>query len=128
MNEISPKPSSPKKPYTRPAVIEYGLLKDFVQGSTGSKSDGSAGNTKPCWIAEALYGERDLRTFLLRSWMTGLYDARRSGWQLVALYRRFGPAVAKAIRSTPVLGRSFRVVFDALLGKAIRDLAVAKPR
>jgi hypothetical protein len=127
MNESPRQPSSPKKPYARPVVTEYGFLKDIVQGSTGSMSDGAAGDTKACWIAEALYGEHDPRTFLLRRWMTGIYDARGRGWQFVAFYRRTGPVVARAIRATPVLGRGFRVVFDALLGKALRDLIVAKP-
>jgi hypothetical protein len=128
MNESPRQPSSPKKPYARPAVTEYGPLKDIVQGSTGKKSDGGvAGDTKPCWIAETLYGVHDPRTFLLRRWMTGIYDARGRGWQFVALYRRTGRVAASAIRATPVLGRGFRRVFDALLGKALRDLIVAKP-
>jgi hypothetical protein len=125
MNE-SPRPPS-KKPYMRPALIEYGFFKDIVQGSTGTKSDGAPGDTKACWIAEALYGPHDPRTFLLRRWMTGIYDARGRGWRFVALYRRTGPVLARAIRATPLLGRGFRVVFDALLGMALRDLIVAKP-
>jgi len=129
MSEAPRKQTSSKKPYTPPSVIAYGSLKEIVQGTTGVMSDGAAGDTKACWIAEALYGERDARTFLLRSWMTGIYDARHSGWPLVALYRRTGPVLARAIRATPLLRRGFHVVFDALLGKAFRRLAVvAKTR
>ena len=91
--------------------------------------DGAPGDTRNCWIAEALYGEQDPRTFLLRSWMTGIYDERRSGWPLVALYRSSGPVLARAIRATPLLRHGFRVVFDVLLGRAFRNLAiVAKTR
>lgn len=124
MSEAPQKQPSPKKPYTRPTLTAYGSLKDIVQGSHGGMSDGSVGNTKNCWIAEALYGERDPRTFLLRSWMTCIYDARRSGWPLVALYRRSGPVLARAIRVRPILRRAFRAMFDALLGKALRDMVV----
>jgi len=123
MNETPQKQPAPKKPYTLPKVIAFGSLKEIVQGFNGTHTDGAPGDTKNCWIAEALYGERDPRTFLLRSWMTGIYDARRSGWPLVALYRRTGPALARAIRATPFLRRGFRVVFDTLLGKALRHLA-----
>lgn len=124
MNGAPRKQPPPKKAYARPTLIEYGSLKDIVQGSTGSMSDGSAGNTKGCWIAEALYGEHDPRTFLLRSWMAGIYDARHSGWPLVAFYRRSGPVLAPAIHATPFLRRSFRVIFDALLIKAFRNLVI----
>ena len=127
MSEAPRMPASPKKPYAPPTLTIYGALKDIVQGSKGGMSDGAPGNTKACWIAEALYGVHDPRTFLLRSWMTGIYDARRSGWPLVLLYRRSGRILARAIRVTPILRRGFRAMFDAFLGKALRDVvALAK--
>src|SRR5450759_1523837 len=121
MSETPQKQSPTKKPYARPTLTAYGSLKDIVQGSHGGLSDGTPGNTKACWIAEALYGAHDPRTFLLRSWMTGIYDARRSGWPLVVLYRRSGPILARAICVRPILRRAFRALFDAVLGKALRD-------
>jgi hypothetical protein len=122
MSEAPQIPSFPKKPYSPPTLTTYGALKDIVQGSHGTMGDGAPGNTKGCWIAEALYGAHDPRTFLLRSWMTGIYDARRRGWPLVALYRRSGPVLARAIRVRPILRRAFRALFDAVLGKALRDI------
>ena len=124
MNEAPRKQPAPKQPYAQPKVTEFGSLTEIVQGFNGTHTDGAPGDTKNCWIAEALYGEQDPRTFLLRSWMTGIYVTKRSGWPLVAVYRRTGPALARAIRATPFLRRGFRIAFDSLLGKALRNLAI----
>lgn len=112
-----------KTPYTAPHLICYGSFKAIVQGFTGNMSEGTPGNTKNCWIAEALYGVDDLRTLVLRQWLTAVYDERRTGWPLVAVYMRYGRAAAELIRAYPALGRGIRPLFDVLLAKAFGDSA-----
>lgn len=107
-----------KKPYTPPRLVAYGDFKSIVQGSSGKRGDGSPGDTKPCWIAEALYGVDDPRTILLRAWLTAAYLEKRRWWWLVAAYMRLGRTVANALRKSVVLRRGFRVLFDVLVRKA----------
>jgi hypothetical protein len=109
-------PAVRRKPYVSPRLVSYGHVKDIVQGFTGSMND--SGTTRNCWIAEALYGVEDPRTLLVRSWLTSIYDARRSGWMFVELYRRCGPRVASLIRAGRLPQRAFLPLFDRLAIKA----------
>ena len=84
----------------------------------------SAGLTKYCWIAELLYGVSDMRTFLIRAWVSHVqirtwYD--RIG---TALYRRFGRQIAAVLRRVPALQVFFRPIFNHWLGEASRALEV----
>ena len=85
---------------------------------------GAAFIPKPCWIAELLYGVSDLRTFLIRTWVSHVqirtwYD--RLG---TALYRRFGRQTAMVLRRAPVLQVFFRPIFNHWLNEASRALEV----
>jgi hypothetical protein len=123
------KPSTPRtrKPYTPPRVVSYGHVKDIIQGGGGKKSDAGAakgaGNSKACWIAEALYGVEDPRTLLLRAWLSTVHEERRPGWQFVTLYSRFGQATARLIYQGYLPRGLFRPLFDALVNKALDESA-----
>jgi len=121
------KPSSPRKPYTSPKLVSHGHVKDIIQGGGGKKFDSGgapgAGNSKGCWIAEALYGVEDPRTLLLRAWLSVAYDERRPGWQFIALYTRFGRQTADLIYRGYLPRALFHPLFDALVNKALDDSA-----
>jgi hypothetical protein len=115
-----------RKPYTKPRLISYGHVKDVVQGGGGTKTnDGGAGgpSTKPCWIAEALYGVDAPRTLLLRAWLSEGYDQRRPWWLLVSLYLVFGRSIARLIQRGRIPARLFVPLFDRLVVKANDDTA-----
>ncbi len=123
MSDTTPKPSAPRKPYSSPRLVSYGHVKDIVQGGGGKKFDAGgsqgAGNSKSCWIAEALYGVDDARTHLLRAWLAVAYDERRAGWPFIALYSKFGRPVADLIRRGYLPRTPFRLLFDVLVEKAL---------
>lgn len=125
----SPKRSTPRKPYTSPRLVSYGHVKDIIQGGGGKKFDSGgtkgAGNSKGCWIAEALYGVDDPRTLLLRAWLGAAYDERRPGWPLIAAYHRFGYATAQLIHRGYLPRGVFRPLFDTLVARALTDSARA---
>ena len=124
----TPAPST-RKPYARPQVVEYGHVKDIIQGGGGNGNDSHAtppgGQSKACWIAEALYGVDDPRTLLLRAWLSIGYDERHAGWMFIALYRRFGRATANLIRRGYLPRQLFHPLFDRLVEKALTDSARA---
>jgi hypothetical protein len=116
-----------RKPYTPPKMVSHGHVKDIIQGGGGKKSDAGAakgaGNSKACWIAEALYGVDDPRTLLLRAWLAVAYDERRPGWQFIALYARVGRTVAHLIYQGYLPRGLFRPLFDALVNRALDQSA-----
>jgi len=112
-----------KKPYTSPRLISYGHVKDIVQGSTGPMTGDGSSTTKPCWIAEALFGRDDCRTLVLRDWLSAIHVQKRRGWPLVALYARYGRTVAPAIASGRLLRIVFRGLFDLLVQRAFTESA-----
>jgi hypothetical protein len=122
--------STPRKPYSPPRLVLYGHVKDIIQGGGGRRSDATGkppgGRSKAfCWVAEAVYGEHDPRTLLLRAWLSQAYDDRRPGWPLIAVYRRFGRAVANLIHRGYLPRTVFRPLFDLLVGQALSEWADA---
>ena len=117
------KRSEPRKPYAPPRLVSYGHVKNIIQGGGGKKSDKlgtpPGGNSKGCWIAEQLYGVDDSRTWLLRAWLREVYNTRAAGWQLVELYDRVGEPVARLIQRGYLPRAPFRLLFDALLARAL---------
>jgi hypothetical protein len=113
-----------RKPYSPPRLVSYGHVKDIVQGGDGKGSD-APDHSKVCWIAEALYGETDARTQLLRAWLTVVYDERQPGWMFVALYRTFGRSAAALIVRGILPRQLFQPLFDSLLNKALAACASA---
>jgi hypothetical protein len=122
--------STPRKPYTPPRLVLYGHVKDIIQGGGGRRSDATGkppgGRSKAfCWVAEAVYGVDDARTLLLRAWLSRVYDEKRPAWPLIALYKRFGRAAANLIRRGYLSRGMFRLLFDALVRRAIDEWAYA---
>jgi len=110
-----------RRKYEAPRLVTYGHVKDVVQGSGGSGNDGGANHSKVCWIAEALWGIEAPRTLLLRSWLADVYEARRGGWRLIALYRACGRRAASMIRRGLLPRSAFRNIFNYLVEKAALD-------
>jgi hypothetical protein len=112
-----------RKPYAPPRLVSYGHVKDIVQGDVGPMTGDGQGTTKPCWIAEALYGAHDPRTTLLRAWLRETHDRRRRGWMLVGLYIRFGRAVADLIAARRLPRAPFSWLFARLTKAAFAHSA-----
>jgi len=113
-----------KKVYSTPRLAYYGDVSCLTRGATGNVSDGASGMSRPCWIAETLYGIDAPRTLLVRSWLTASYQRRDlMGRVVVPLYSRFGVAVADVLRRRPVLQLVFRPLFDAAVRRAHREYA-----
>src|SRR5260221_10884939 len=93
------KSSTPPKPYSKPHVVSYGHVKDIVQGGGGALVDAGGAMSKACWVAEAIYGEFNPRTTLLRAWLADAYDQRRRWWFLISFYQTYGRKGAGLIRS-----------------------------
>lgn len=125
----NPAPVKPRKPYASPRLVSYGHVKDVIQGGGGMMSDATGtppgGMSKPCWVAEELYGVQDPRTLLLRAWLMLAYDERRRGWVFIALYQRFGREAANLIRRGCLPRGVFRRAFDVLVDKALDERARA---
>jgi hypothetical protein len=114
----SSRPSGQRKPYATPQLTCYGHVKDIVQGEGGMMNDAGADMSRPCWIAEALYGLDDARTLILRSWMWKAYVDRRPWWFLVGIYIKCGHTIASLIRRRRLQRRLFLPLFDFLARKA----------
>lgn len=81
---------------------------------------GGAGRLRPgCWIAEAIYGTDDLRTHLVRAYLNGPFKQTTLGRFVMALYLRFGRAVAAQVRKRDWLRHAFRPLFDRALRSAV---------
>ena len=117
----------PKKVYRSPVLSQYGDVKRLTGGGNGGAGDGgaTAGKTKVCWVAEALYGIEAPSVVLVRAWLTTCSE-RRDWWAhiIVPLYARFGQRVASAILIFPAMKRIFRPVFDRAVRRAFQEYAV----
>lgn len=93
---------------------------DFF-GGLAQTAGGVASKFIPCWIAEAIYGERDYRTSAARWWLNGPFKATLRGRLVMALYQRFGIRVANWVRRSPLLRTFFKPLFDKAVDCAFRD-------
>jgi hypothetical protein len=111
----------PKKPYSAPRLVKYGDLRQLTRGSHGRRADNRVGTaTRPCWIAEVLYGADDPRTHLLRIWLVDVYSKTASGSIVVAVYKRFGRKLSALVRRSSLLRGVLYPVFEAGLVRAQR--------
>lgn len=76
----------------------------------------------PCWIAEALWGRDDLKTHVLRFWLTNVYDKTVPGRFVVAAYRLFGKPISRVIYKYRLVGSAFRPIFERAFRRATREL------
>ena len=118
---------SVRKIYCSPVLIVYGDVRRLTSGGGGVMMNdlGVVGaNTRPCWIAEVLYGVDSPRVILVRAWLSRCFE-RNVWWALavVPLYVRFGRKVAFATSRSPFLQRILRPVFDRAVRGAYSEYA-----
>ena|SRR5438270_103637 len=108
-----------KKVYSTPQLANYGNVTQVTRGGSKGVSDGMSGSSKPCWIAEVLYGVDAPRTRLVRAWLIDSYE-RHDPIVCIALplYSRFGMAVAGLLQKHPILKPLFRLLFDRAVKSA----------
>lgn len=99
------------------------LWAQFAQSAmAGASQVGAAAAGKPgCWIAEALYGEDDARTHLLRSWLNDEFMTTWFGRLVMKYYLRYGERLAAKVRRSWYLRMLFRPFFELALFFAERD-------
>jgi hypothetical protein len=104
-------------------LSSYGDVSQITRGNMSNMPGdaGGAATKMGCWIAEALYGVDTPRTTLVRTWLNEAYDSR-IGWAVVVmpLYRRYGVGLARGVRSSPLLQRMLRPLFDSAVRRAHR--------
>lgn len=115
--------SDQKKPYSRPALISYGLVKEIVQTGGGGMSDGLHTCKNVCWIADVLYGVEHPRTLLLRARLKLVLSRKERGWLFAAMYRRFGRQTAGLIARGLLPRWLFAPLFDRLTDWALNEWA-----
>lgn len=76
------------------------------------------GSSSACWIAEAIWGEADYRTHLVRAWLNTDYQRSSVGRVVMALYRRFGQRVARMVRKYAMVKRTLTPLFERALERA----------
>ena len=108
----------PKKPYSAPRLVKYGDLRQLTRGSHGRRADAGVRPSRPCWIAEVLYGADDPRTHVLRVWLMDAYSKTAVGSIVVAVYTRFGRKLSALVRRSSLLQGLLRPVFEAGLVRA----------
>lgn len=82
---------------------------------SGAADVASAGVAK-CWIAEAIWGVKDIRTVLVRAWFTVWYEKTKTGSVVMWAYGKFGRRVAR----WPWAVRLLRPLFSVAFIKAVR--------
>jgi len=113
-----------RKDYSPPRLVRYGLVRDIVKGGAGHGTDGgSAGKSKMCWIAEALYGVEAPQTLLVRAWLRQASSEHR-GWRLFShIYTLVGQQTAALIRAGYLPKATFLPLFNSLTAKAAGSYA-----
>lgn len=72
-----------------------------------------------CWIAEALWGIGDLRTELVREWLSIWSKESRVGYLVVQIYKAIGQKVASAIDRFNFVRAVFSPLFSCALDRAV---------
>lgn len=91
------------------------------QAASAGLSGGAGGGKGGCWIAEAIYGENDARTHLLRSWLNTEFTEHWYGRAVMRVYLKFGERVAAKVRQWPLLKAALKPLFELALASAVRD-------
>lgn len=77
-----------------------------------------AGLAAGCWIAEAIYGQDDERTHLVRAWLNGPFN-HGFGALVMWVYLHIGQPIAALVRHSPLLRRAMKPLFDLALNRAL---------
>lgn len=106
-----------------PGIMEIaGPLLGGLAGGLGSGGGGGgggnpfSGDPSICWVAEALYGEGDLRVQEIRNFLLNQTSAPYKAF--VKLYKRFGERLAKVVKRSKVLQAILLPLFNNFLQKA----------
>lgn len=91
------------------------LLSQFL--SAGAQV-ASAAVLKGCWIAEAVYGNNNSSTHLVRAWLNGPFRSTFLGSAVMKAYVAIGKPVAKLVRCSRFLRAAFKPLLDCALRKA----------
>lgn len=85
----------------------------FIAALGGDAAQGAGMAVAACWIAAAIWGERDLRTIRLRVYLSDVW-AKQSviGLHVVWLYRHFGEAVARQVEKRSWVRRVLTPLFE----------------
>lgn len=82
-------------------------------GAAGEAAGGGAfGHLGGCWVAEAVFGETDLRTVRLRVFLNDVWGKTWLGRNVMWVYRKVGRGVARQIRAHNWLRRIFTPLFE----------------
>lgn len=91
-----------------------------VSKALGGASKGlggmSPGNIGFCWIAEALYGVNDIRTYAARKYLTGDFGKTIIGKLFVSAYKKFG----KRLATSRVFVSMVKPLFDSFSRKGMK--------
>lgn len=75
-----------------------------------AKAASSAGAL--CWVAEALYGKEDIRTFCARWYVNNILPQSFMGRVFYAVYKKYGQQIAKRVPTSSVLRALLTPLFD----------------
>jgi hypothetical protein len=91
----------------------------IIQSLIGGAAQVGAAKLGGCWIAEAIYGEDDLRTHAVRLWLNLEFTKCIAGRIVMAAYLRFGQRIAARVRRSGRLRFLLKPLFDLALNKAL---------
>lgn len=101
------------------AAQQQASMLNFFSGLAGTVG-GMFDPIKLCWVAEAVYGQHDPRTILVRQWLTNVWRKQSIvGACVMLLYRIIGKPTAWVVKRSATLQRLFKPLFDAALRRAI---------
>jgi hypothetical protein len=86
-------------------------------GGTSGGGGSILGSVINCWIAEAVYGQYDIRTHVVRQWLNVEYARTKIGRVVMSIYRKIGRQVVPYVRG-PVRW-VLKPLFDIALRKAL---------
>lgn len=75
------------------------------------------GNAVGCWVAQAIYGEYDIRTHVIRQWLNTEYARTHVGKVVMTMYRKIGRQIAPFVRGP--IRWVMKPLFDIALRKAL---------
>lgn len=94
--------------------------KDILDPVLSAAGQGASAWAKSgCWIAEAIYGTEDWRTWMLRAYLNGPFRSSLTGDLTMRLYLAIGQPVAWLARRSRLLRGLLRPLFDKALARAL---------
>jgi hypothetical protein len=99
------------------AQQQQSLLNFF--GNLAGAGAGLISPIKLCWVAEAIYGPCDMRTFAVRAWLRGRFRKTFAGICATTLYAIIGQPVGWLAQRSPRLRATLKPLFDRALCAAV---------